>query len=132
MSAADVERLVAAATRAREFTHALAGHQVKQIVLRVPTPHELELATAARAEGDAGAVQFFRALLEQCIVGWSNIVEADLVPGTPDEPAPPLPFDRALVPLLLDAQPAEAVAMRDALLEKLAQRAGRAEAARKN
>jgi hypothetical protein len=130
MSAADVERLVAAATKAREFTHALAPG--KSVIVRLPTPHELELAGATRITGNAGAVLFFRSLLEQCIVGWSGVVEADLVPGDPAEPAPDVPFAPALVPLLLDTNPAEAVALREALLDRLAQRAARAEAARKN
>lgn len=126
----EIERLISAATKAREFEHKIGAR--KKIVLRVPTPHELELATASRPDGDVGAVQFFRALLERCIVDWSCIVEADLVPGTPDEPSPDVQFDRALVPLLLDANPAETVAMRDALLDRLSKRAARAEAARKN
>ena len=66
------------------------------------------------------------------MVGWSGIVEADLVPDLPKEPAPEVTFDRALVPLLLDANPVEAVSMRDALLDRLSKRAARIEAARKN
>jgi len=126
----EIERLIAAANKAREFSFALGPRA--QIVLRVPTAYELEIASAGRVTGDTGAVQFFRGLLEQCVVGWSGIVEADLVPDLPKEPAPEVTFDRALVPLLLDTNPVEAVSMRDALLDRLSKRAARKEAARKN
>ncbi|MFO0270904.1 MAG: hypothetical protein ACK53W_10275 [Gemmatimonadota bacterium] len=130
MSAADVERLVAAATKAREFTHQLAPG--KTVTVRLPTEHQLELATAAMQGGETGVLEYFRGLLEQCIVDWSGVVEADLVPGEPDEPAPAVPFNRALVPLLLDAKPAQAKELRAELIARLSQRAARAKAAQKN
>jgi hypothetical protein len=130
----DIERLIAAARAAREFTHALSGGAV--LTLRVPTAHELELLLAeARPQGAdaAGAVRAWRRVLEQAIVGWQGVVEADLVPTAAVEPAPAVAFNAALVPLLLDAlPPGGEVEIRNALLARIEARSARAEAAAKN
>ena len=63
----EIERLISAANKAREFYFALGPHA--QIVLRVPTAYELEIASAGRVTGETGAVQFFRGYLSNA---WSD------------------------------------------------------------
>lgn len=129
----DVDRLIAAAAKAREFAHTLAAG--KTVVVRVPTSHELEVSSAARPDGAEGALVFFRQVLERCIVGWDGITEADLIGDAgaeADTDSAPVAYSPALVPLLLDAWPAAAADLRDALIERLDARQARAESARKN
>lgn len=130
----DIERIKARAMAARQFTVACGS---RTYVLQLPTPHELEVAAAKRSEGDLGMVEFFRAQLERAMVGWQGVRECDFAPGTElpiigQTIEPPVAFSAELVPWLLDAQPADAEQLRTALIDALAKRRERIEAAAKN
>jgi len=124
----DIEQLKARALAARRFSVVVDG---RTYVLQLPTQHELELAAARKAAGEAGMVEFFRAQLERAVVGWSDVTEAVFVGGQSLDYSP-VPYSPELVPWLLDAQPADAEQLRAALIEKLAERRARTEAAAKN
>jgi hypothetical protein len=124
----DIEQLKARALAARRFSVVVDG---RTYVLQLPTQHELELAAARKAAGEAGMVEFFRAQLERAVVGWSDVTDAVFVGGQSLDYAP-VPYSPELVPWLLDAQPADAEQLRAALIEKLAERRARVEAAAKN
>ena len=113
----DIEDIRRAVDRARQFTDTVADSRVA-VTLRVPTPHEAEVAavrhlhTPEGRRNGAALVQTQRELLEQALVGWSGLRPADLLPPealedlTPEQRGEPLAYSAALVPLLLDAQPA--------------------------
>ena len=74
----DIEQLKARALAARRFSVVVDG---RTYVLQLPTQHELELAAARKAAGEAGMVEFFRAQLERAVVGWSDVTDAVFVGG---------------------------------------------------
>lgn len=122
----DKHDIMRKARAARQFSVEVAPGV--SITLQLPTRQEVAVA-AARAgvhrAGDetAGLVVMQRALLVDAVVGWSQGVL--LCHLLPDEDAQPLPFERDLVPLLLDAQPA----WEDALVRRFAdERRARTEA----
>lgn len=122
-----IERIKIGARAARQTAVACGS---RSYVLQLPTQHELELAAARKAAGEAGMVEFFRQQLERAVVEWSGITEGDFTGQA--EQAAPVPYSPELVPWLLDAQPADAEQLRAALVEKLAERRARVEAAAKN
>lgn len=130
MDVGDIQRRAAAA---REFEHAIGERRFR---LRIPTAHEVQVEML-RAGGDDPGRQMValavmqRAIMERAIVGWSGVTSADLLPdetGATDsvEHAP------VLVALLLDAQPAVADELTNVLIQRVAERNARIEAARKN
>ncbi len=123
----DIERIKARALAARQFSVACGS---RNSVLQLPTPHELEVAAAKRSEGDLGMVEFFRAQLERAMVGWAGVTEAAFTDNADDHAV--VGFCPELVPWLLDAQPADADQLRAALIDALAKRRERIEAASKN
>lgn len=125
----DIERIKARALAAREIKVACGA---RSYTLRLPTAHELELAAAQRADGEAGTVEFFRRQLERAIVGWACVHEGSFAGQSDDYMAEPVDFSAELVPWLLDAQPADAEQLRAALIDALAKRRERIEAAAKN
>jgi hypothetical protein len=129
---ADIEQIKARALAARQFEVQCGQRDYR---LQIPTQHELELAAARKAAGEAGLVEFFRQQLERAIVGWYHVRESDFTgePALDDGESPAfVDYRPELVPWLLDAQPADAEQLRAALVEKLAERRARTEAAAKN
>lgn len=100
--------------------------------LLLPTAHQMEVAVASRTEGEAGVVQFLRRQVEAAITSWEGVTLASFDPAAGDAGEQLVPFSAELVPDLLDAQPGDEAALRDALITKLAQRRAVAEAAAKN
>jgi hypothetical protein len=145
MSAAD---LAARLEAARRFTVPLAEGAVL-VTLRCPTEHESScLYLEAGAPAASQWMRWQRLLVERAVVGWQGITEAAFEPGgpgvaesvpvgtvDPDHAAPvwpPVAFDAALVPLLLDARPDWARALIGALLGRLAEARASREAAAGN
>jgi len=122
---ADIRRKARAS---REFS-TQAGHG--SFTLRTPTAFEAELA-AAESQGSNSSHTLARAkrlLLQRAIVGWSGVLLCDLLPGLEAEPAP---WDADAAELLLDAQPAWAGLLWDALMQRMERQAQRLEDGAKN
>lgn len=102
----------------------------------LPTPHDIDLASlvefdAHRHAPTAAQFATARRLLLQSITGWDGVRTGHL-PGLDKLGDQPLPFDPDLVPVLLDAQPAWATHLRDALVQALEERRQQQDAAAKN
>jgi hypothetical protein len=128
----DLQTLQQRALAAREIGHSVGGIDYR---LRVPTKHEVQVA-AYRAgvanKSDAAAyVVLMRSVLQAAIIGWQGARVGHVVSGG-DDAATPLPWSVDAVPLLLDARPAHAEALTDALNAGIAQREAALEADAKN
>lgn len=128
----DLQALQARALAAREFSHTVADVDYR---LRVPTQHEALLAAhrtgvVGNAQGAAYLV-LMRAVLEAAIIGWQGLRVGHVVPGG-DDADTPLPWSAEAVPLVLDARPADAQALADAMGAQMVQRAAALEADAKN
>lgn len=123
--------------RAREFRHPVANGRVTA-TLRVPTPHEAEVAAVSFAGTRQGFVQAQRLVLEQALVGWSGVTTADLLPPgaregvSLEELQAAVPYHAALVPVLLDAEPKWAREWWAKLLERIEARNKARDTAAKN
>ena len=127
----DFNDLKRKAEAAREF-----GVRVRHMgfTLRLPTPHQvqLEVARARVHEGSADAALLLRvrrALMEQAVVAWDGVTEADLAPGGGPDAAPVSP---EAVGLLLDHDEGAAAALYAAYVERRHARNAVQEAAEKN
>lgn len=137
----DFEDITRAALAARSFSHALDGERIA-VSLLLPTPHEAEVAAVRHRLGPDGrpdgaaAVRTVRQLLEQAIVGWQGVTVRDLLPADapaePDQAGQAVPWAPALVPLLLDAQPAWQMELHRHLFERIEQRNAARDTAAKN
>jgi len=127
----DLATLQQRALAAREVAHTLGDVEYR---LRLPTGHEVLLAAhrtgvVGQATGAAYLV-LMRSVLEQAIIGWQGLRVRHVLPADGDEA--PLPYEAGAVPTVLDARPADAQALADVLVERMAQRAAALEADRKN
>jgi hypothetical protein len=132
MSAADWSDIRRRAAAAREFT-AQIEHVTFQ--LRTPTSFEAELA-AAESQGVNSSHTLARAkrlLVQRAVVGWSGLLMRDVL-TVPDgwSETEALQYDEHAVDLLLDAQPAWAGTLWDALMARMEQQTRRLEDAAKN
>lgn len=132
MELADLKRFALAA---REFSHSV-GDPARQISLRVPTQHQIDLAArrsglSSLSDDQAANVVLSRSLLLLGVVGWSGITVGDVLPGNAQS-AEPLPWEAGAVELLLDAQPEWAQEMYEALIEQLLSRKALKDTAAKN
>lgn len=125
----DVAAIRERARAARSFS-VYCGPRVYALLL--PTAHQMEVAVAARSEGEAGVVQFLRRQVEAAITGWEGVTLSAFDPASGDSGEERIPFAAELVPDLLDAQPADEALLREALIARLAERRTRAEATAKN
>lgn len=85
-----IERLEAAAKKAREFDFHLEGTE-RTYTLRMPTRAEtIEIASRRNIDtklaSGAGAWLWLRYQLEDAIIGWTGVRERDLVPGGGSSP----------------------------------------------
>ena len=128
----DLQTLQARAQAAREFTHSVGEITY---TLRTPTQHEALLAAhrtgVVGQPAGAAYMVLMRAVLEAAIVGWQGLRVGHLLPSDA-EAAAPLAYDPGAVPVLLDARPADATALADALSERTLQRAAALDADAKN
>lgn len=128
----DLQALQARARSAREFDHAIGEITYR---LRVPTQHEA--LVAAHRTGVVGQAQgaayllLMRAVLEAAVCGWQGLRVGHVVPGG-DDAATPLPWSADAVALVLDARPADAQALADAMGAQMVARAAAFEADAKN
>jgi hypothetical protein len=135
MHAVQIADLRKAFEQSREFTLYVGPAQEprRSVTLRVPTEHQVKLAGLrcgiAGREDPAALALLERALLQGAIVGWSNLLQCDLVPSASAEP---MPWAEDLVPVLLDAQPDWWREPTEGLFERLAQRNAQRDAAAKN
>ncbi len=93
----DVEELVNLSKRSREFKHQC---EARIYTLRTPTDHEMRVYYLRHAADGANAMLVQREAVEGAIVGWSGVTMRDLMR---DQPPAEVPFDRRLIPALLDA-----------------------------
>lgn len=130
MSAQD---LAARLEAARRFTFTAGG---VVFTLRRPTAHEARLLFVELEEqgGATAPLRFQRSLLERAIVGWSGLSEHHLTGESLDTGAPPVPvpFESAIVPVILDQRPDWESALGPALMSAMADARAGQEAATKN
>jgi hypothetical protein len=103
-----------------------------EVSLRLPTDHQMEVATAGmRADysGQELIARVTRTMVEQAVTAWKG-VSVDTLLGDGD--ADPLPCEARTVPWLLDQRPDVAAELVRAFYEGLAARRARREDAAKN
>jgi hypothetical protein len=129
----DLAEIKQRALAAREFSVQVAeGSRV--IRLRVPTEHEITLATRRAGfhlemDQTAGMLVLERSLSVLGVVGWSGVKVRDVLPDGSDED---LPWETGATELLLDAQPGWATEIYAALLARLVERKQARDTAEKN
>lgn len=134
MELSDLKRLF---TAAREISVQVGTADApRHITVRLPTQHELTLATCRsgmRAAADDGAATALleRMLLTSSVVAWSGVVLGDVLPDLP-QAAEPLACEAGAAELLFDAQPEWARTVWSALLDNLAKRRAVQDTAEKN
>lgn len=129
----DLHDIKRKALAAREVSHEV--ELGVSFTLRLPSRQEVAVSAARAGVHNtgseiAGLIIMQRDLLQSAIVGWGLGVKlSHVVPG---EPAEPLPYEAALVPLLLDAQPDWEDSLRKRFVAEREARQARLEQAEKN
>lgn len=115
----ETKELQAAVEKSRRFTHELEG---KTFELVLPTQYA---AAVIRSE-TASAAEFQRRLVLSALRDWSNVRAADVVP---EAGSSPLPYSAAPAGLLFDERPDWEEALADVIVERMAARRKREDAA---
>lgn len=134
MELSDLKRLF---TASREISVQVGGADApRHITVRIPTQHELTLATCRsgmRSVADDGAATALleRLLLTGSVVAWSGVLVGDVLPELP-QAAEPLACEPGAVELLFDAKPEWAKTVWKELLDNLEKRRAVKDTAEKN
>ena len=134
MELSDLKRLF---TAAREISVQVGSSDApRHITVRIPTAHELTLATCRSGmrgvTDDAAATALLeRTLLTSSVVAWSGVLVGDVLPDLP-QAAEPLACEPGAAELLFDAQPEWAKTVWNGLLDNLARRRAVQDTAAKN
>lgn len=116
-----IERLEAAALKAREFEHTIGE---RTYTVRMPTRTEVreclhEHGLLKGGGSPTAPLLFDTYLLRRAVVGWMGVRESDAVPGGDRAP---LPWSERAVALVLEARTADADALSAALNARIAAR----------
>jgi hypothetical protein len=133
MDFADIQAAVLAA---RTYTHTLDEAAGISVQLCLPTEDESLIASCdvglgSTRSGPAAMLLLSRRLLERAVRGWTGLRLAHLVPDH-EQAQQPLAWSAEVVPLLLDAQPQWAQALRDELVQRINARRAATQAEAKN